>query len=455
MSNDAFLILFLILLACMALFPLIFRQIKIPEVITLMIIGMVIGPNGFDLVGHLSEKLVIFGGNAEAIEQNAMTLINSLGSLGLLFLMTLAGMEADFKALDSSRKPVVMLSILTFAIPAVSGFLVYKFFEADDLPGQLLYASLFASHSVGIVFPVIRQLNLTRTIFGVAVLISTVITDILSIILLAVSVQMKKVEVGGNVTHKTLSIFDYMDPATFGNAFIWVFLFIVVVYFIAVLYLTPKLGRLILKCMPNGEDSITWCFLFVILLTVMCGELLGINLVVGAFLAGLGLSQIVKMKSNHEGPTLFQKLEGIGYGLLIPFLFLSIGMKTNFRVLFEASGNLTIVLLTVVGLVGSKVFSGWLALKLCNFRDAHGICAGVMTVPQLSATLAAAAIGKDLGMLTDNFFNAIVVLSIVTTLPVPNIVRWIIEHYQLKFVPIGTQKKTPFELPHAKEDELI
>lgn len=78
-----------------------------------------------------------------------------------------------------------------------------------------------------------------------------------------------------------------------------------------------------------------------------------------------------------------------------------------------------------------------------------------MTVPQLSATLAAAAIGKDLGMLNDNFFNAIVVLSIVTTLPVPNIVRWIIEHYQLKFIHIGTQKATPFELPKEDEDELI
>lgn len=455
MTNDAFLILFLLLLACMALFPLLFRKIKVPEVITLMVIGMVIGPNGFDVVGHLSEKLVIFGGSPASIQENAMVLINSLGSLGLLFLMTLAGMEADFKSLDSSRKPVVMLSIMTFLIPAVSGFLVYKFFEADDLPGQLLYASLFASHSVGIVFPVIRQLNLTRTVFGVAVLISTVITDIMSIILLAVSVQMKKVVAGVNSLHKTLSIFDYIDPAIFGNAFIWVFLGIVVVYFAAVLFLTPKLGCLILKMLPNGEDSITWCFLFIILLTVICGELLGINLVVGAFLAGLGLSRIVKMKSNHEGPTLFQKLEGIGYGLLIPFLFLSIGMKTNFKILFSAADNLTIILLTVVGLVGSKVFSGWLALKVCNFRNAQGICAGVMTVPQLSATLAAAAIGKDLGMLNEHFFNAIVVLSIVTTLPVPNIVRWIIEHYQLKFVPIGTKRATPFELPHAKEDELI
>ncbi|MBO5958758.1 MAG: cation:proton antiporter, partial [Lentisphaeria bacterium] len=255
MSNDAFLILFLILLACMALFPLLFRRIKIPEVITLMIIGMVIGPNGIDLVGLLSEKLTIFGGTAAAINENAMTLINSLGSLGLLFLMTLAGMEADFKALDSSRKPVVMLSVMTFLIPAVSGFLVYKFFEADDLPGQLLYASLFASHSVGIVFPVIRQLNLTRTIFGVAVLISTVITDILSIILLAVSVQMKKVmnpDAAKGMVTKTLSIFDYIDPSIFGNTFIWVFLAIVTIYFIVVLYLTPKLGRLILKLLPNG-----------------------------------------------------------------------------------------------------------------------------------------------------------------------------------------------------------
>ncbi len=459
MSNDAFLILFLILLAFMTLFPLMLRKCKVPEVITLLLIGMLVGPNGIDLIGHLSPHLTMFGGSAEAINENATTFINSLGSLGLLFLMTLAGMEADFKSLSSSRKPVICLSVLTFTIPAISGFLVYRMFEAKDLPGQLLYASLFASHSVGIVFPVIRQLNLTRTIFGVAVLISTVITDVLSIILLAVSVQMKKVmnpEVLTNgQMHKTMSIFDYLDPSIFGNSFIFIFLFIVCIYFIVVLYFTPKVGAFIMRLLPNGEDSLTSCFVFVILLAVICGELLGINLVVGAFLAGLGLSRVVKTATNNNGPTPYQKLEGIGYGLLIPFLFLSIGMKTDFGILFNSWSNITIIGLTVAGLVGSKVFSGWLSLKLCGFRDAKGLCAGVMTVPQLSATLAAAAIGKDLGMLADNFFNAIVVLSIVTTLPVPNIVRWIIEHYQLRFVPIATRKDTPFELPESREDELI
>jgi Kef-type K+ transport system membrane component KefB len=116
----------------------------------------------------------------------------------------------------------------------------------------------------------------------------------------------------------------------------------------------------------------------------------------------------------------------------VPFLFVSIGMKTDFSA-FGASGNLLIVLLTVIGLIGSKLFSGWFAMRITGFSNGHGLCAGLMTVPQLSATLAAAAIGKDLGMLSDDFFNAIIVLSIITTLPIPNLVRFVIEKFKLDF----------------------
>ena len=76
-----------------------------------------------------------------------------------------------------------------------------------------------------------------------------------------------------------------------------------------------------------------------------------------------------------------------------------------------------------------------------------------MTVPQLSATLAAAAIGKELGMLDNNFFNAIIVLSIVTTLPVPNLVRWMIEHYHLRFRSQG--EEPPQESRQEIQDQLL
>ena len=101
--------------------------------------------------------------------------------------------------------------------------------------------------------------------------------------------------------------------------------------------------------------------------------------------------------------------------------------------------------------MGSKVFSGFLALRITGFSNAAGFTAGLMTVPQLSATLAAAAIGKDMGILNDTFFNAIIVLSIVTTLPIPNLVRWVVNKSKLSF-PIVEEVSVPTVV---RNDELL
>ena len=90
-------------------------------------------------------------------------------------------------------------------------------------------------------------------------------------------------------------------------------------------------------------------------------------------------------------------------------------------------------------------------MRMCGFNNAQGVAAGLMTVPQLSATLAAAAVGKDLGMLDENFFNAIIILSIVTTIPIPTLVRLIIERSGVKF----TQEKE-YPVPKVvKQDDLL
>lgn len=459
MGTEAFLIIFMVFWAIITLTPLLFRRFGIPSVIVLLVTGMLIGPNGVGLLNVLSTHLNFLGVQPETIRAHSLTMVNSLGSLGLVFLMTLAGMEADFKLINSVRKPTILLSILTFLLPAVSGYLIYGYFKADDFPGKLLYASLFASHSVGIVFPVIRELKLARTRFGAAVLISTVITDIASIVLLAVSVQIKRRALftdHGDGTFgvlKSLSLFDYVSPGIFGSWFFAVFLLLALAYMGTAWYCVNRLGTKMLRWLGPGEDALITFFLFIIMATVLVGEFLGINLVVGAFIAGLGLSKVVK--SLGSDPGLFAKLEGIGYSFLIPFLFISIGMKTDFALLFQANSDLSIILLTVIGLVTSKIFSGWLAMRLSGFRSAKGLCAGLMTVPQLSATLAAAAIGKDLGMLSDDFFNAIIILSIVTTLPVPNLVRFVIRKYRLDFTDVGSDV-VPYQVPEAADqDELL
>ena len=448
MSTEAFLIIFMTFWAIITLAPLGFRKFKVPGVIVLLVTGMIIGPNGLGLLNFLAKNLNFLGVDPEVIRTHSLTMVNSLGSLGLVFLMTLAGLEADFKLIKTVRKPTVWLSILTFMMPAVAGFMVYFNFVPDDLPGQLLYASLFASHSVGIVFPVIRELKLSQTRFGAAVLISTVITDIGSIILLAVSVQLKRqTSLNGANAIKSLSLFDYIDPTIFGNWFVPLFLIIAILYMVFFCWSVNKVGSKMIQWLGHDEDSLVTVFLFMIMITVLVGEFFGINLVVGAFIAGLGLSQVVQNKEM----LLFRRVESIGYGFLIPFLFVSIGMETDFAA-FKGGSNFMIVFLTIAGLVISKIGSGYGAMRLSGFSRSQGLAAGLMTVPQLSATLAAAAIGKEIGLLDGKFFNAIIILSIITTLPVPSLVKLVISKGKDNF---GDPEREVHLPSVVKDDNLL
>jgi Kef-type K+ transport system membrane component KefB len=106
---------------------------------------------------------------------------------------------------------------------------------------------------------------------------------------------------------------------------------------------------------------------------------------------------------------------------------------------------------TVIFLIVSKVGSGFISMKLSGFKSSAGLAAGLMTVPQLSATLAAAAIGKDMGILSDNFFNAIIILSIVTTLPIPTLVKLVISKGKVEF-----QEEQEIKLPQVvRNDEML
>jgi len=446
----SFLILFLAFTGLMGIIPFILRKFSVPQVIALLLVGMLIGP-GLHMVDVISGWLSFLGkpgmeeATAKATSANFTMVIDSLGSLGLMLLMALAGMEADFKLIKSVRKPVIALSILTFLLPAIAGYWVYWYFNPQDLAGKLLYASLFASHSVGIVFPVMRELKLSKTRFGAAVLISTVVTDVASIILLAVSVQLHRQST--HVSHmvvKGMSIFDHVSADFFGNSFVPVFLGIVIVYLVVSIVLVTFIGKWLNKIFQPGEDVLITFVILVILATVIVGELLGINLVVGAFIAGLGLSQVVQQRDM----LLFKRMESIGYGFLIPFLFVSIGMEMDFNA-FGASNSWMIVVLTVLGLIISKVGSGYIAMRTCGFNSPQGLAAGLMTVPQLSATLAAAAIGKESGILTPEFFNAIIILSIVTTLPVPSLVRLVLSRNKKSF------EEADYSVPGAVKDDVL
>jgi Kef-type K+ transport system membrane component KefB len=425
MTGLTFLIVFLILMVLVALVPQLLRRWHIPSVVAIMLIGIVIGPNFLDLIRHLNHFL----GRGYPTEQ-IYVVLDALGLLGLIFLMALAGMEVNIRIVKSEIRAVSWLSCLTFIIPAAAGFAVYAYFEPSDTIGKWVYASLFASHSVGIVFPVIRELKVTHTRFGVAVLASTVITDIASLVLLAICIQFKRHTIPDQVAG-SISVFDHIGPDVLGNWFPVLFLTVIGTFIALSLWLLPKVMKRVLNRFHPNDDARISFFLAGLLAIVFIGELIGISIIVSAFIAGMAM---VDVRAFHEnGRVLHRKIEGIGYGFVIPFLFLTIGMKTDLRILLSAWENAAIVGATLFGLIISKVTSGWLAMRLSGFNDKKGLCAGLMTVPQLSATLAAAAVALQLQMISATFFNAIVCLSVLTTVPIPTLVKILIVKGNIKF----------------------
>ncbi len=439
MDQFTYLLAFLALIALIAVVPAIFRRWHIPAVVALMMVGIIIGPNCLDMLGGIADSIP-----SAVNAQHLRVVVDALGFLGLVFLMALAGAETDLRMLSNEKRAVTTLSILTFSIPAAAGFFVYWLFDPGNHISAWVYASLFASHSIGIVFPVIREMGLVRSRFGIAVLSSTVITDILSLILLAVCVQLQsqhlRLAAAGSEMPQLIqgiSILEHYDLSWLGHWFTPCFIGLILVFIVAVFMVIPLLWRVVERLLPEGDDARVTFFLLVVLTTVLAGEILGVNLIVGAFVAGMAVARTKGF--GAPGGEIHRKLEAIGFGLVIPFLFLSVGFSADFKVFLGLGENgdvvrsLLIALATVVGLVVSKIASGWLAMRMSGFGNRQGLCAGLMTVPQLSATLAAAAVALNLELLDETFFNAIVILSLATTIPVPTLVRVLIRRSGVDF----------------------
>jgi Kef-type K+ transport system membrane component KefB len=127
----------------------------------------------------------------------------------------------------------------------------------------------------------------------------------------------------------SMSLFDKVNPTVIGPwLFFLLFLGTIAIYIAVVLYLVPIIGDAIFRRFHPHDDTRLTFFLVGILAVVFLGELIGVSVIVGAFIAGMAIFRTASF--HDQGQILHKKVEGLGYGFIIPFLFLTIGMKTDF-----------------------------------------------------------------------------------------------------------------------------
>lgn len=372
-------LLFLIWIAASFFFPAVLRKIQIPWVNAVILAGILLGPYGFG---------VVYPGE----------IMDFFATLGLVFLMFTAGLDTKLSVLKKAGKDVVYFAIWNFLIPFTTGFFIGILLRLDVF-ASLILGTCFSSSSIGVIIVTIRELEIKSRIKS-TIISAMFIEDVSSLILLAVF----------------LHAINPVSPIPLPLFPVAIFFFLVIIF-----YLIPKLQKLLLQWGPKKDtfaSQLRSVFITLSLVALMA-ERIGVHAMVGGFLAGLILSDMLGKRRK-----LRENVFALSYGFLIPIFLLNLGMTTNIETLF-APQDAALVCLIIASLIISKVVSGFVGARLAKFPLRVSFGMGVMTIPQMSTTLATASIAAAYGIFSEGLLVALVVLSIVTITIAPFLIRLI------------------------------
>lgn len=368
------LILFIILFV-----PLLLNKLSIPHLIGLIIAGIIIGPFGFNFIARDS-SIVLFG------------------TVGLLYIMFLAGLEIDMADFKKNSSKSLVFGMYTFSIPMALGTLVSYYILKFPLNSSILLASMFASHTL-ITYPIVSKMGITKNPAVSIAVGGTMITDTLALLVLAVIAGMAT----GDITNEF-----YMK------------LFVSVVIFASVIiFLFPVIGRWFFK---NNPDNVSQ-YIFVlgmVFLGAFMAEAAGIEAIIGAFLAGLSLNRLIP----HTSP-LMNRIDFVGNALFIPFFLIGVGMLIDFRAFFTDFQTIKVATVMTLLATFAKFSAAWITQKTYHFSaDQRNIIFGLSNA-QAAATLAAVLVGYNIitdytvddqpvRLLNDSVLNGTILMILIT-----------------------------------------
>lgn len=319
--------------------------------------------------------------------------VQVLSDLGLGMLLFLAGMEIDVERL---RGPLTRLAGGAFAVSAGLALVCGTFFWlAGQASEPLLVAIILMSTSAGLLLPLLKDAGEATTEFGQLVMTGAALGEIVPIML--------------------LSLFFSATAKTTGDQLISLAIFLAVVVFIGVaLAGVRRLNRLD-RMLDHLEDRSGQLRVRAALtLALGCGVLayrFGFASILGAFAAGL-LVKLVELTRHAPNPLFLVKLEGIGFGFLIPIFFISTGVAFQLRELLRHPVALAEVPLFVIALLVVRGLPAVLYRPTIGTR--RSAAAGLLASITLTFVIVATQIGLATGKLSPTLAAALVAAGLVS-----------------------------------------
>ncbi len=337
-----------------------FPRIRLPAVILEIVAGILVGPA---LLGWVRADLPV----------------QFLATLGLAFLLFLAGMEIDLERLHGRA---ARLASLGFLVSAVLGLVAgYGAFALGLVRSPVLIGIILVATSLGLIVPVLRDAGEVSTRFGQLVIAAATLADFGAVILLSLffsreasSPIAKLILLGG-----------------------FALVIVLVVAGVKRLQRVVRLSSVLVRLQDTtAEIRVRASILLLVAFTVLA-QTLGLETILAAFLAGATV-RLIDRDQFRTHPNFRVKLDAIGYGFLIPVFFVSSGLQFDLRALLASPSSLLRLPLFLVALLAVRGIPALLYRREMGSRRAAA--AGLLQATSLPFIVAASAIGLALGLIT-------------------------------------------------------
>ncbi len=349
-------------------------RLRIPHIIGLVLFGVLLGPSGLGLLAR-------------------DTSFELFGQVGLYYIMFLAALEMDMDGLRANWRRMVLFGLLTFAIPFALTLYMGSCLLHYSMLATLLLCCIMSSNTL-ISYPIITRFGLQRKESVVLSVGSTMLSLLLSLLTLA-------------------AITGAYEGS--GSVLFWLWFAAKFVLFCAILLVVvPRIARWFIR---NYSDAVMqFIFMLAIMfLSASIAELIGLEGIIGAFLAGLVLNRYIPRVS-----ALMNRLEFTGNALFIPYFLIGVGMLINVRLLFTGAGILwTVFLIVLFGTLG-KGLAAYIAMFVFRLRLSQGHMIFGLTSAHAAGAIAIVMIGVGLHtpegapLISDDMLNGVVMMILVT-----------------------------------------
>lgn len=383
---------FTLLMATILFVPLLSRLLRIPDVVGLIIAGMILGPTGINLLTN-----------------DPGTAVELLAKVGLIYIMFQAGLEIDMNGFEKNRSHSVIFGVLSYAVPIVLGSIaIYVLLHnqiadviqkpGDLWPAIILLASVFASHTL-LSYPIVTRLGILTDPAVTTALGGTIVTDTMTLLTLAIIAAV----VQGDV-----------------DAIFWAKLVgFMTLYFGFVMTVIPRVSRWFLRNLESDGPAQYVYILAVVFFCALLAIVAGMEDIIGAFFAGLAVNRLIPHRSS-----LANRIDFVGASVFIPMFLLSVGMIVDIRSV--ADPTMWSVAAVIIGAVFvTKCIAVFGSGKLFGYNFAQTMVLFGLTTSQAAATLAATFVGYRLNLFDESILNSVIMLILGTCIVSP----WMTERW--------------------------